>query len=203
MRKSYSNQLRLDSPPIDQVQLNFDCRDSIVPVLRSLQHVYSKPEVTERIMQLVGRDINSQTSTNRGREGMDYWHILVLAGVRLGCNYTYDQLQDLAENHIKLRAIMGVGAWDEHTNFKWRTIRDNLCRLSPETIDEISRLFVAEGHNIVPKAIEKVRADSFVMETNIHYPTESSLIRDGLRKILEICSELAVGDSVVGWRQHQ
>ena len=203
MRKSYSNQLRLDSPPIDQVQLNFDCRDSIVPVLRSLQHVYSKPEVTERIMQLVGRDINSQTSTNRGREGMDYWHILVLAGVRLGCNYTYDQLQDLAENHIKLRAIMGVGAWDEHTNFKWRTIRDNLCRLSPETIDEISRLFVAEGHNIVPKAIEKVRADSFVMETNIHYPTESSLIRDGLRKILEICSQLAVGDSVVGWRQHQ
>ncbi|MFN9286623.1 MAG: ISNCY family transposase [Planctomyces sp.] len=203
MRKSYSNQLRLDSPPIDQVQLNFDCRDSIVPVLRSLQHVYSKPEVTERIMQLVGRDINSQTSTNRGREGMDYWHILVLAGVRLGCNYTYDQLQDLAENHIKLRAIMGVGAWDEHTNFKWRTIRDNLCRLSPETIDEISRLFVAEGHKIVPKAIEKVRADSFVMETNIHYPTESSLIRDGLRKILEICSQLAVGDSVVGWRQHQ
>ena len=203
MRKSYSNQLRLDSPPIDQVQLNFDCRDSIVPVLRSLQHVYSKPEVTERIMQLVGREINSQTSTNRGREGMDYWHILVLAGVRLGCNYTYDQLQDLAENHIKLRAIMGVGAWDEHTNFKWRTIRDNLCRLSPETIDEISRLFVAEGHNIVPKAIEKVRADSFVMETNIHYPTESSLIRDGLRKILEICSQLAVGDSVVGWRQHQ
>ena len=41
------------------------------------------------------------------------------------------------------------------------------------------------------------------METNIHYPTESSLIRDGLRKILEMCSELAVGDSILGWRQHQ
>lgn len=27
--------------------------------------------------------------------------------------------------------------------------------------------------------------------------------RDGLRKILEICSELAVGDKVVGWRLHQ
>ena len=40
------------------------------------------------------------------------------------------------------------------------------------------------------------------METNIHYPAESSLIRDGLRKILEMCSELAVGDSILGWRQH-
>ena len=202
MRKSYSPQLRLDSPPIDQVPLNFECRDSIVPVLRSLQHVYSKPDVTEKIMQLIGRDINGETSPKRGREGMDYWHILVLAGVRLGCNYTYDQIHDLAENHIKLRAIMGLGAWDEHTEFKWRTIRDNVCRLSPQTIDEISLLFVAEGHAIDPDAIKTLRADSFVMETNIHYPTESSLIRDGLRKILQICSELAVGDRIVGWRQH-
>jgi hypothetical protein len=203
MRKSYSTQLRLDSPPIHQVELNFECRDSIIPVLRSLQHVYSKPDLTETIMQMIGRDINGKTSTKRGREGMDYWHILVLAGVRLGCNYTYDQIHDLSENHIKLRAIMGLGSWDEHTEFKWRTIRDNVCRLRPQTIDEISRLFVAEGHQIDPNAIKKLRADSFVMETNIHYPTESSLIRDGLRKILEICSELAVGDSIVGWRQHE
>ena len=61
---------------------------------------------------------------------------------------------------------------------------------------------LAEGHEIDPNAIKTLRADSFVMETNIHYPTESSLIRDGLRKILQICSELAVGDSIVGWRQH-
>ena len=202
MRKSYSTQLRLDSPPIHQVELNFECRHSIIPVLRSLQHVYSKPALTETIMQMIGRDINGKTSTKRGREGMDYWHILVLAGVRLGCNYTYDEIHDLSENHVKLRAIMGLGSWDEHTEFKWRTIRDNVCRLSPQTIDEISRLFVAEGHQIDPDAIKKLRADSFVMETNIHYPTESSLIRDGLRKILEICSELAVGDGIVGWRQH-
>jgi len=203
MRKSYSTQLRLDSPPIDQVELNLECRDAIVPVLRSLQHVYSKPDVTEKIMQLISRDINGETSAKRGREGMDYWHILVLAGVRLGCNYTYDQIHDLSENHIKLRAIMGLGSWDEDTEFKWRTIRNNVCQLSPQTIDEISRLFVAEGHEIVPDAIKRLRADSFVMETNIHYPTESSLIRDGLRKILEICSELAVGDTILGWRQHQ
>ena len=203
MRKSYSRQLRLDSPPIDQVELNFGCRDSIIPVLQSLQHVYSKPDVTEKIMQLIERDINGKASAKRGREGMDYWHILVLAGVRLGCNYTYDQVQDLSENHIKLRAIMGLGSWGERTEFTWQTIRDNICRLKPETIDQISRLIVAEGHQIDPDPIRNVRADSFVMETNIHYPTESSLIRDGLRKILEICSKLAVGDSIVGWRQRQ
>ena len=202
MRKSYSKQLRLDSPPIDQVELNFGCRDSLIPVLQSLQHVYSKPDLTETIMQLVARDINGETSAKRGREGMDYWHILVLASVRLGCNYTYDQVHDLSENHIKLRAIMGLGSWDEQTKFKWQKIRDNVCRLKPQTIDEISRLVVSLGHEIDPEAIKKIRADSFVMETNIHYPTESSLIRDGLRKILDMCSELAVGDRLLGWRQH-
>ena len=79
MRQSYERQRQLDSPSIDQVQLSVDCRDRIVPVLRSLQHLYSNHEVTERIMGLIGRDINGETSAKHGREGMDYWQILVLA----------------------------------------------------------------------------------------------------------------------------
>ena len=71
MQKSYSTQLQLDSPPIDQVTLNLECRDAIIPVLRPLQYVYSQPEVTDRIMQLIGRSINGDTSAKRGREGMD------------------------------------------------------------------------------------------------------------------------------------
>ena len=47
-----------------------------------------------------------------------------------------------------------------------------------------------------------VRADSFVMETDIHYPTESSLIRDGLRKVLAGSAALAERVLVGGWRQH-
>lgn len=81
-------------------------------------------------------------------------------------------------------------------------IRNNICLLRPETIDKISQLVVAAGHDIVPEAIEKVRADSFVMETNIHYPTESSLIRDGLKKIISMCVEWAQEYVLSGWRQH-
>ena len=107
----------------------------------------------------------------------------MLAAVRLGCNLDYDKLQDLAENHRALRAIMQVGEFDE-TNFSWKRIRDNVCLLRPETIDDIARLIV--GHVLVPEAVKKMRADSFVIETNIHYPTDSSLIVDGIRKIVEL-----------------
>ena len=37
-----------------------------------------------------------------------------------------------------------------------------------------------------------VRVDSFVMETNIDYPTQISLIWDGLRKIIELSALVAV-----------
>ena len=80
MRKAYSKQMRLDSVPIDQVELNFDCRDSIIPVLRSLQHVYSQSALTKNVLDLIGRDVNGNSRTDCGREGMDYWHVLALAG---------------------------------------------------------------------------------------------------------------------------
>lgn len=200
MRKAYSKQLRLDSVPIEQVQLNLDSRDRMVPVLRALQHVYSDGELTDRVLKLIGNDVNGDSRTNTGREGMDYWHITVLAAVRLGCDATYDQLQDLAENHRNLRAIMGLGDCDE-TSFKWRTIRNNICLLKSETVEQISRAIVGEGHQLQPAAIEKVRADSFVIETNIHYPTESSLLFDGLRKIISMCVVLADEHGISGWRQ--
>jgi transposase, IS5 family len=200
MRKAYSNQLRFDSVPVQDIELNLGCRDSIVPVLRALQHVYSQGKLTRQILRMIAADVNSNSRTDTGRQGMDYWHICVLMAVRLGCNFTYDQLQDLAENHRKLRAIMGLGDCDE-TRFHHKTLRNTFCLLKPETIEQISLAIVREGHTLQPEAIEKVRADSFVMETDIHYPTESSLLRDGLRKVIEMCVLLAEEYGVNGWRQ--
>ena len=60
MRKAYSNQLRLDTVPVEDVQLNSDCRDAIVPVLRALQHVYSNRHLTSTILDLIAADINTE-----------------------------------------------------------------------------------------------------------------------------------------------
>lgn len=204
MRKAFDPQGRLDCPAVDQVKLNFNCRSEIIPILRALQYIYSRPPLFKTILRLVAADVNQESDPRRGREGLDYWAILVLAAVRLGCNFDYDQLQDLAENHRQLRQIMGIGAWqDEEESFNWRRIHDNVCLLKPETIEKINHLIVEAGHTLMPEAVETVRADSFVVETNIHYPTESSLIRDGLRKVLSLAAQLAVLYGLVGWRQHK
>jgi len=201
MRKAFSEQQRLDCRGVVAVQFNLNCRDEIIPVLRALQQIYSRPELRESILDLVAEDVNRDARDDVGREGMDYWQILVLAAVRLGCNLDYDKLQNLAEEHRALRQIMGIGDWDDRSDFSWRRIRDNVCLLSPATIEKINHLVVAEGHRLQPEAVKQVRVDSFVMETNIHWPTESTLIRDGLRKLLPWCLSLARALGEGGWRQ--
>jgi len=194
---------RLDCLPIAQVKLNLNCRDEIIPILCALQHVYADAGLRDEILRLVGKDVNQSTSRKRGRRGLSYWEITVLAAARLGCNLDYDKLQDLAENHRSLRQIMGIGDWQEEVDFDWRCIEDNVTKLRPGTVKKISDLVVKSGHVLAPKAIAAVRGDTFVVETNIHYPTESSLIGDGLRKILPLAAELAAEQELTGWRQHE
>ena len=200
MRKSYSGQLRLDCLPIEQVSLNFECRDEIVPVLAGLQHLYSQIKLRDQVTALIAGDVNETTRDDLGREGLNYWQILVLGIVRLGCNLTYDKLQDLCENHRALRGILNVGDWDR-TSFDWRRIRDTLRLLKPDTLEKINGLIVAHGQQLHGNARDQVRADSFVCETNIHYPTESSLIWDGRRMLLSASRRLADSLGLDGWRQ--
>ncbi|MEI8154427.1 MAG: ISNCY family transposase [Hyphomicrobiales bacterium] len=202
MRLAFQEQPRLDCPEVGRIELNLNCRDEIIPILRALQHVYEDAPLRRRILDLVGKDVMGGRSRKLGRQGLDYWSITVLAAVRLGCNLDYDKLQDLAEQHRTLRLMMGIGDWEEAREFDWRRIRDNVCLLRPETLVKLNEAIVAAGHVLAPEAIEAVRGDSFVVETNIHYPTESSLIGDGLRKVINLSAELAAEHGQCGWRQH-
>jgi hypothetical protein len=135
MRKSFDRQQRLDRPSVTKVPLNLDCRNETIPLLRGLQHLYSRPQVRDSILKAIARDVNGKSSARRGRRGLSYWEILVLAAARLGCNYDYDQLQDLAENHRALRQIMEIGDWEsepeDKAKFDWRRIESNLNLLRP------------------------------------------------------------------------
>ena len=89
MRKAYSSQLRLDCQPIEQLKLNLNCRDEIVPILEALKHVFMQFDLRDQLVQLIAKDVNQSTRDDVGREGIDYWQVLVLAVVRLGCNIDY------------------------------------------------------------------------------------------------------------------
>ena len=201
MRKSFSSQLRLDCNPIESVELNIESRHEMIPVLAALQQVYADPKLRSWVTQLIALDLNATSRRDIGREGFSDWQVVVLAAVRLGCNLDYDQLQDLAENHRSLRGVLGVGDWDQSTHFGWRRIRDTLCMIRPETLQKLNHAIVSYGQELHGDARREVRADSFVIETNIHYPTESSLIWDGVKQMIPLCVALALDLGELGWRQ--
>lgn len=201
MRQHYDNQRRFDSTPIGELMLNFDCRDEVIPILAGLQYVYTCGPLRRKLVQLVAEDINHDSRRDIGRPGLDDWQIVVLAAVRLGLNYDYDKLQDQAENHRSLRIVLGVGDWEQAADFRARRIRDTLCQLKPSTLEAINQAIVSHGQELHGEAALSVRADSFVVETDIHYPTESTLIGDGLRKIIPLCVDLADEIGATGWRQ--
>ena len=203
MRKHYAKQRRFDCTPIAEIMLNYDCRDEMIPVLAGLQYVYTCNSLRNKVVSLVAQDINEESRRDVGRPGLDDWQVVVLAAVRLGCNFDYDKLQDQAENHRALRTMLGVGEWVEDESFSARRIRDTLCQLEPATIAAIDHAIIGHGQELHGEAAESVRADSFVIETNIHYPTESSLIGDGMRKIIPLCVDLAAEIGQSGWRQNK
>jgi len=202
MRKSINNQVDFTATHIAQVRFDLCNRHEINPILRSLQYLYSHPKKLRQILGLIERDMNSTNRKDIGAIGLDYWEILVLSAVRLGCDLDYDALSDLADNHRNLRAMMGLSSYSTK-RFPRSTIHGNITALSFETVHEIAQLVVEEGHKIRPKAMKKLRGDSFVVETNIHYPTDANLIVDGVRKITNLASRLAGLLSLSGWRQYK
>lgn len=71
MRKAFSEQQRLDCRGVAAVQLNLNCRDEIIPVLRALQQIYSRPELRDQILNLVAEDVNRDARRRGpGRDGV-------------------------------------------------------------------------------------------------------------------------------------
>src|SRR4051794_25516316 len=204
MRTSFPPNHQRQTTPIERVSFQLNCRHELIPILVALQHIYGQPEVCQRLLGLIQQDVNKDTRATRGRAGLSYWEILVLAAVRLGCNCDYDALQDLAENHRTLRQILGVADDPldaERPRYLWQRIRDNVCLLRPETIEGINHVLVELGHHREPKAAEHVRGDTFVVDTTIHYPTEANLLADGLRKVLDVAEDVEELLPLEGWRQ--
>ena len=202
MRQPIKTQMSIGSKDISEIEFDLNCRHEIIPILIGLQRIYKKRGLLSQILDLIKKDILGGKSEDHGTQGLYYWEILVLSAVRHGCNLDYDALHDLANNHRKLREMMGLGYMDRK-QYSRSTIQENIAKISDETIEKISDLVIAEGHTIFPKAIDKVRGDSFVVQTNIHHPTDANLILDGITRMLSLVSRISGALSIVGWRKHE
>ena len=53
---------------------------------------------------------------------MELWKILVLGTLLLNCNWDYDKLLEIANNHMTLRKMLGHGFFDEDSKYALQTL---------------------------------------------------------------------------------
>ena len=206
MRKTTELQMQLGETNIADVKIDPRSRDDIPKILRGLQHIYCTPELKEEIFTIIKKLIPEGVSTKTGRPGMHLWRIFVLGTLRLCCNWNFDRLHEIVNNHRTLRQMLGHGFRDDEYQYSIQTLRDNISLFTPEILDEINQVIVRAGHDeIGKKKDEKLagRCDSYVLETNVHYPTDINLLWDAMRKVIILSARANQQTGRSDWRQYK
>ncbi len=144
----------------------------IPALLLGLQHLYVTPELRRQVFALLEVEVNPEVRRDTGRPGMNLWSMLVLAVLRQGLGCDFDRLAHLANHDGLVRQMMGHGCMEHR--YELQTVIDNVCLLGPELLTAISALVVQSGHAVAgkkPGEPLRGRADSFCVETDVHYPT--------------------------------
>ena len=205
MRKIIEHQLEITQVPIPDIKINLQSRDEIPKILIGLQALFCDIESRTKIFKILEKLIPSKVNPKNGREGMHLWTILVLGMIRLGCNWDYDKLLDIANNHKTLRLMPGHSNFNDDYEYKLQTVKDNVSLFTPEILDEINHVAVDYGHNFFLKDPEneelRVSCDSFVTETDVHFPTDINLLLDSMRKVITRIMSLCITLGITEWRQ--
>ncbi|MHC4230634.1 MAG: ISNCY family transposase [Planctomycetota bacterium] len=204
MRRVKKRQLQLGETDIANLEFDLACRDDIPMLLTGLQHIYITSEVRDAVFGVLLSMIRPEVDPNNGRPGMDLWNILVLGTLRLTLNCDYDRLQDLANNHKAIRQVLGHGLWDDDFSYALQTLKDNVSLFTPEILDNINQIVVSAGHQLLGGNVDlRGRCDSFVVETDVHYPTDINLLFDAIRKVITEIADLSSKYGYTEWRKSQ
>ena len=135
---------------------------------------------------------------------MHLWHILVLGVVRLTLDLNYDRLHHVANYDSLIRQLLGQPAFDMTVEFKLSTLKDNVALLDEQLLQEINAVITRHAGPCIKKkdAGLSIKVDSYVLESNVHFPTDLNLAWDSARKCIDLSSDLSQRYVLVGWRKH-
>lgn len=211
MRHAFQTQPDFQITPIEKIRLPLTSRDELPPILAGLQWLWMHPTLKAEIFLLLEAKILAGKKAT-GRLGMDLWQILVLGVVRLGLDADWDRLEDLANHHTLIRQMLGVPAtsWGEEAKvFGHQTLRDNVALLDDELLYQINARIAAAGREVfakkdgAPVAALEVKVDTYVLEADVHFPTDLNLLWDAGRKCVDLIVKYRdqLGYALPGWRK--
>jgi transposase, IS5 family len=205
MRKRFELQYSIGQKRIEDVTVDKKCRDAFPKLIAALKKLYVTPEYNEKVFSIL-EDKLVKGKSRTGRPGMDLWTLFVLAQARLCLNISYDRLHDLANNHGTFRQIMGIESdySIKKVTIEYQNIIDNVCLLEDSDLQKINDVIVNMGHEVFKKKETEalhLKTDSFVVKSNVHFPTDYNLLWDSARKCSDVITYFTNKyPSIKGWR---
>ena len=117
-------------------------------------------------------------SRSRGRRGAPAEMVLRLLILKHVRNWSYDVLEREVRANLVYRDFTRVGGGkmpDAKTMGRWG------LALGPEVLKQVHERLVKIAQDKELTAGRRMRVDTTVIETNIHHPTDSTLLGDGVR----------------------
>ena len=211
MRHAFQSEPDLQITPIEKIRLPLKSRDELPPILAGLQWLWMYPTLRAEILALLEAAVLAGKQAT-GRTGMDLWQILVLGVVRLGLDADWDRLEHIANYDTLVRQMLGVPAtpWGAEAKvFARQTLRDNVALLDEALLQAINARIAAAGREVfakkggAPVEALAIKVDTYVLETDVHFPTDLNLLWDAGRKCVDLIEKYRdqFGYALPGWRK--
>jgi len=134
-------------------------------------------------------------SRSRGRRAMSAETVLRLLILKHVRNWSYDALEREVRANLVYRDFTRVGGGkvpDAKTMGRWG------LALGPEALKQIHERIVRIAQDKGVAAGRRMRVDTTVVETNIHHPTDSTLLGDGVRVLIRTMKKITKIAGAVG-----
>jgi len=155
------------------------------PWMRHSDAVLEDEQLVEVVCQALSR--RCQKSKTRGRKGTPAEVVLRLLALKHMFNWSYDEMHREVRANLVYREFTRIGGGKVPDD---KTMGRLARQLGPEPVEKLHQRLVAIAQDKKIVAGRKLRVDTTVVETNIHYPTDSSLMGDGVRVLTRLMKRI-------------
>lgn len=153
--------------------------------MRQADELLDDEELLETVYEAQGR--RRKHSRTRGRKQTPAEVVLRMLILKHARNWSFETLEQEVRVNLVYREFTRIGT-EKVPDAK--VVAKIACVLGPTVVEELHRRIVELARDNKLVAGRKMRVDTTVVETNIHYPTDSSLLGDGTRVLTRLMKQV-------------
>ena len=164
-------------------QMNFFHASFKSDIGKELQMMSQILDKNPKILEGVYNDLVGIKKSDTGRLGMTAEQVLRCGILKQYRDLTYEELAFHLEDSQSFRAFarLEMGQYPVGS-----TLQENIKALKEETWEGINRLVIGYAEEEELEEGRKIRLDSTGVESNIHYPTDATLLQDAIRVVTRL-----------------